>query len=153
MTTPRTTTSRTTSPTTGTDAPAAGTAATGRLLRTALLADAAVTGLNGAAYLLAAPVLDDLLGLPTVPLRGVGGFLLGFAVAVGAIGTRRTPRHGAVLTVVAVNLLWVVASVAAAVAGWGSPSTVGAVWIALQAAVVAAFAALQWLGLRARLSS
>jgi hypothetical protein len=79
----------------------------------------------------------------------VGTFLLGFAVALGAISSP-TPRPGAVVTVVAANLLWVVASAAAAVAGWASPSTVGTVWIAVQAAVVAAFAALQWLGLRAR---
>ena len=144
------TTSRTTSGPVRRSATTAGTAPPGRLLRTVLLADAAVTGVNGAAYLLAAPVLDDVLGLPAAPLRGIGVFLLAFAGAVGAVGTRRAIRPGAVVTVVAANLLWVAASAVAAVDGWGSPTLAGTVWTVLQAAVVAAFAALQWTGLRAR---
>ena len=130
-----------------------GTAPPGHLLRTVLRADAAVTGLNGAAYLLAAPVLADVLGLPAAPLRGVGVFLLAFAGAVWAVGSRAAIRPGAVVAVVAANLLWVGASVAIAVAGWGTPTPTGTVWIALQAAVVAAFAVLQEAGLRARTRS
>ena len=58
------------------------------LLRLALRLDAVVTGLNGAAYLLAASLLDDLLGLPAALLRGGGVFLLLFAATVWLVGAR-----------------------------------------------------------------
>ena len=116
------------------------------LLRSSLKLDAAVTGANGAAYLLAAPLLADLLGLPAGWLRGVGAFLLLFGVAVWAVAAR--PARTAVEAVVAANALWVAGSVAVVLAGLGSPTTIGAVWLVLQAAVVAAFAVLQAAGLR-----
>jgi hypothetical protein len=116
------------------------------LLRPALRLDAVVSGLNGAAYLLAAPALADLLGLPTPVLRGLGVFLLVFAALVWAVGDR--PAAPAVRAVVAGNLLWTAGSLAVVAAGLGTPSTVGAVWIVLQAVVVAAFAVAQAAGLR-----
>jgi len=116
------------------------------LLRTALRLDAVVSGLNGAAYLLAAGPLADLLGLDTAVLRGLGVFLLVFAAAVWLVGDR--PAAPAVRTVIAGNLLWAAGSVVAVAAGVGTPTTVGAVWLVLQAVVVAAFAALQATGLR-----
>ncbi|MFD2090837.1 hypothetical protein [Blastococcus deserti] len=120
------------------------------LLTLALRLDAVVTGLNGAAYLALAPFLGELLGLAPGPLRGVGAFLVLFAVGVWAVGSRgRVPVAG-VEAVICLNVLWVAASVAVAVADLGSPSVVGVVWIHLQAAVVAAFAALQIAGLRRR---
>ncbi|MGK5112554.1 MULTISPECIES: hypothetical protein [unclassified Geodermatophilus] len=116
------------------------------LLRLALRLDAVVTGLNGAAYLLAAGPLADLLGLPDGVLRGVGVFLLVYAAAVWLVGDR--PVAPAVRTVVGANLLWAAGSVVVVIADLGTPSTVGAVWLVLQAAVVAAFAVLQAAGLR-----
>ena len=116
------------------------------LLRLALRLDAVVTGANGAAYLLAAPLLADLLGLPAAWLRGAGAFLLLFGVGVWAVGAR--PERTAVEAVVAANALWVTGSVAVVLAGLGSPTTLGAVWLVLQAVVVAAFAVLQAAGLR-----
>lgn len=112
--------------------------------------DAVVTGLNGAGYLAAAAVLDDVLGVPAGPLRALGAFLLVFAAAVGLLGTRTTIADGPVEGVLVANLLWVLASLAAAVGGWHEPTAAGTVWIVLQAAVVAAFAGLQWRGLRFR---
>ncbi|MGY1640228.1 hypothetical protein ACI782_03735 [Geodermatophilus sp. SYSU D00703] len=116
------------------------------LLRVALRLDAVVTGLNGAAYLLAAGPLAGLLGLPAGWLRGAGVFLLAFAAAVWLVGTR--PGPPTVRTVVAANALWAAGSVVAVLAGLGSPTTVGAAWLVLQALVVAAFAVLQAAGLR-----
>jgi hypothetical protein len=120
------------------------------LLRLALRLDAAITGLNGAAYLVAAPLLDDLLGLPAGLLRSTGAALLVYAGAVWLVGARPRPGAGAVRTVIALNALWAVGSVVVVLAGAGTPTTVGAVWIALQAVVVAAFAGLQSAGLRRR---
>ena len=141
MTVPRTTTAPNRTSTTGRGRDDA-------LLRTALRVDAAVTGLNGVGYLVAAPLLDDVLGMPAGPLAGIGGFLLAFAVAVWTVGARPMISTGAAAAVVAANLLWVVASIAAVVGDWGSPTTLGTAWIVLQAAVVAGFAGVQSLGLR-----
>jgi hypothetical protein len=116
------------------------------LLRTALRLDAVVSGLNGAAYLFAAGPLADLLGLDVAVLRVLGGFLLVFAAAVWLVGDR--PAAPAVRTVIAGNLLWTAGSLVAVAAGIGTPTTVGTVWLVLQAVVVAAFAALQAAGLR-----
>ena len=57
-------------------------------LRTALKLDAVVTGANGAAYLVAAGPLEDLLGLSPALLRGIGAFLLLFSAAVWTVAAR-----------------------------------------------------------------
>jgi hypothetical protein len=111
------------------------------LLKPALILDAAVTGLNGVAYLAAAGPLEDLLGLPAAWLRTAGVVLVAFAALV-ALASRR-PSAAAVRAIVAVNAAWAIGSVVFAIAGWGSPETAGTVWIVLQAVVVAGFAELQ----------
>ena len=116
------------------------------LLRLALRLDAVVTAANGAAYLLAAPLITDLLGLPMGWLRGIGAFLLLFGAGVWAVAARPTPP--AVVPVVAANALWAAGSLAVAAAGTDGPTTLGTVWVVLQALVVAGFAALQVAGLR-----
>ena len=118
------------------------------LLRTALTLDAGVTAANGAAYLVLAGPLHDLLGLSEAALRGAGAFLLVYALAVGVLATRPRPAKAAVVAVIAGNAIWAVDSVVAALAGWGDPTTAGTVWMVLQAIVVAGFAALQLAGLK-----
>jgi hypothetical protein len=117
-------------------------------LRGALLLDAAVTGANGAAYLLVAGPLGDLLGLEPALLRGLGAGLLAFALAVWLTATRPAAPRGAVLAIVAVNVAWAAGSVVVAIGGWTSPTTIGALWIVAQALVVGAFAELQATALR-----
>ncbi len=119
-------------------------------LRLALGLDAAVTGVNGVAYLAAAGPLSDLLGLSPGLLRGAGAFLVGFAALVALLARRASPAPAAVLAVVLVNALWAADSVAAALAGWGSPTAIGTVGVLLQGVTVAGFAALQLAALRAR---
>lgn len=68
------------------------------LLRLALKLDAAVTGVNGVAYLAAAEPLEDLLGLPPDLLRPLGAFLVLFAAAVWFAATRPAISGAAVLT-------------------------------------------------------
>ncbi|MGY1697096.1 hypothetical protein ACI780_19520 [Geodermatophilus sp. SYSU D00814] len=120
------------------------------LLRTALRLDAVVTGANGAAYLVAAPLLTDLLGVPPGVLRGLGAFLLAFAAGVALVGARRRVPTGAVEVVVGANALWVAGSVAAVVTDRFDLTAAGTTWVLLQAAVVAGFAALQLTALRTR---
>jgi len=118
------------------------------LLRAALLLDAAVTGVNAVAYLAAAGPLSRLLGYDAGLLRGVGAFLLVFAAAVTVVGTRVPVPRPAAVAVVAVNVAWTAASLAAAATGSGGPTTLGTVWTVLQALVVGGFAALQAAALR-----
>ncbi len=120
------------------------------LIPLALRLDAAVTGANGLAYLAAAGPLEDLLGLDAAFLRTIGGFLLVFAALVWATGARAVPRRGAVRAVIAVNVAWVLGSLALAVFGLASPSSAGTVWAVLQAGVVGVFAELQVAALRRR---
>lgn len=117
-------------------------------LRTVLKLDAFVTGANGVAYLVAAGLLGDLLGLSPALLRGAGAFLIVFAAAVWLTATRPSTPRAAVYAIVAANTIWALDSVVAAIAGWGTPDAAGTVWIVLQAIVVAAFAELQLVGLR-----
>jgi hypothetical protein len=119
----------------------------GALLPAALKLDAVVTAANGAAYLVAAGPLSDLLGLSEGVLRGAGAFLVVFAACVWA--SAAAGGRGA-RAIVAANVAWALASVACAVAAVGSPTTAGTVWIVLQAVVVAGFAELQIAGLRRR---
>ena len=112
-------------------------------LRTALKLDAVVTGANGAAYLLAAGPLEELLGLSPALLRSVGAFLLVFSAAVWAVASRREVSASAALVVIAVNVLWAADSIAFLLSGVSDPTTVGGIWIVMQALVVAGFAALQ----------
>jgi hypothetical protein len=118
------------------------------LLRLALKLDAIVTGANGAAYLVAAGPLGDLLGLSPGLLRGAGAFLLAFAAAVWVAATRPSIPRPAAYAIVGANAIWAIDSVVAAIAGWATPETVGTVWIVLQAIVVAGFAGLQLAGLK-----
>ena len=112
-------------------------------LRTALKLDAIVTGANGAAYLVAAGPLEDLLGLSPALLRSTGAFLLLFSAAVWTVASRPQVSPSAALVVIALNALWAADSIAFLATGVADPTTAGAVWIVMQAVVVAGFAALQ----------
>ncbi|WP_434739594.1 hypothetical protein [Micromonospora sp. SH-82] len=119
-----------------------------KFLRLALKLDAVVTGLNGLAYLVAAPLLGDLFDMSTGLLRGIGIFLTVFAAAVWVVGTRPVVSSAGATAVVVVNAVWVVASLVAAVVGLDGASTIARVWMVMQAAVVGLFAVLQIVGLR-----
>ncbi|RII12374.1 hypothetical protein DSC45_26275 [Streptomyces sp. YIM 130001] len=118
-------------------------------LRRFLAADAAVTSVNGLAYVALSGPLGRLLGVDGALLLALGIGLIAYAAAVGLLARRTDPPALPVRAVVEVNLAWSVLSLIALVA-WLSPSTAGAVWIPLQALVVAGFAGLQYLALRAR---
>ncbi len=117
------------------------------MLRRFLALDAAVTGVNGLAYVAASGPLGRLLGIDAAVLLGLGVFLTLFAAQVGYLASRRQPPRLPVKLVIEANLLWAVLSVAA-LALWFEPSAAGAVWIPLQALTVAGFAVLQWSALR-----
>ncbi|MEW2114057.1 hypothetical protein AB0945_02465 [Streptomyces sp. NPDC005474] len=118
------------------------------MLRRFLALDALVTGVNAVAYLVAAGPLARLFGVGSGLLLEIGLFLAVFAGAVGWLASRARPAVLAVRAVIEINVVWAVLSCVAVVL-WITPSTAGAVWALLQAAVVAGFAALQYVSLRA----
>ena len=118
------------------------------LLRRVLLADSVVVGASGVLLALAAGPLGDLFELPVLLLRIVGLALLPYAAFVYYVASReRIPRSGA-WAVVGFNMLWVVASLLLLVTGWVDPSGIGIAFIIAQALLVAAFADVEYLGLR-----
>jgi hypothetical protein len=114
------------------------------LLRLVLAVDAAVTGVNGVAYLAAAGPLEDLLGVDAGLLRGLGAFLVAFAAMVAVVASRPKVSRGLVTAIAEANAAWAIGSLAFAIAQVSSPTAVGTVWTVMQAIVVAGFAALQW---------
>ncbi|MFE0106313.1 hypothetical protein [Streptomyces sp. NPDC059009] len=118
------------------------------MLRRFLGLDAVVTGVNGLAYAAASGPLGRLLGVDGELLLTLGLGLVVYAAGVGVLAARTRPPVLGVRAVVEINAVWAVLSVVA-LAAWLSPSAAGAVWIPLQALVVAGFAAVQHGALRA----
>jgi hypothetical protein len=119
-----------------------------RLLRRSLNLDAVASGGLGLLLAAAGSLLDEPLGIPASVLVPVGVFLVAYAAALWFVGSRPRVSRPAVWVVVVGNLLWVAASVVAAIAGWWSPTPVGTAFVLAQAAAVALFAELQFTGLR-----
>ncbi|WP_330281768.1 hypothetical protein [Streptomyces sp. NBC_00588] len=118
-------------------------------LRRFLALDAVVTGANGLAYLAASGPLGRFFGVGPDLLLALGTVLAVYGVAVGLLAARARPAALPVRAVIETNLAWTVLSFLA-LALWLEPSTAGAVWTVLQAVVVAGFAVLQHLALKAR---
>ncbi len=117
-------------------------------LRRALQADFLVTGSAGVLLTLAAGPLGDLFDLPVALLRATGIVLLPYTAFVVYVATRaEIPRRGAG-AIVALNLVWAVASLVLLVTGWVDPSGIGIAFVVAQAAIVSVFAGLQFAGLR-----
>ena len=121
------------------------------LIRFALVADAAATVATGALLAVGASLLADLTGLPASATLPLGLFLIVFAAFVGWVGMQRETPCGAAMLIVIVNAAWVVASILVVLAGAFPLTLLGVAFVLVQAVAVAAFVALQWVGLgRAR---
>jgi hypothetical protein len=120
----------------------------GEMLRRVMLADGVVSGSTGLLLALAAGPLADLLGLPGTLLRLAGIGLIPFAALVIVLATRATLSRLAVWDLIALNLLWVAGSLVLLLSGWVDPTAVGVAFTLAQALIVAAFAELQYIGLR-----
>jgi hypothetical protein len=118
------------------------------LLRFALRLDGWVSALAGLLTLLLRPALTPLLGAPPDWIFGLGVFMLCYGVFIGWTAGRSQLATALVWTLVIGNGLWVVASVALAFSSWIEPTVWGQAVILAQAAAVAVFAELEYLGLR-----
>jgi Na+-translocating ferredoxin:NAD+ oxidoreductase RnfA subunit len=97
---------------------------------------------------LGAPMLGQFLSLPTSLLFAAGLILVPYAGLVAYLGTRARLQPSAVWTLIVCNVLWGIDCVIVAVSGWVEPTTLGYAFILIQVVVVAAFAELQYVGLR-----
>ncbi|MGK8465682.1 hypothetical protein [Nocardia cyriacigeorgica] len=118
------------------------------LLRFSLRLDAVVTAANGLAYLALSGPIESLLGLDTAVGIPIGIFLTLYGIGVALVGFPANINPVAVRAVITGNAAWVVVSLAALIAGVLDVNAIGTVWAVLQAIVVGAFAAMQYLGLR-----
>jgi hypothetical protein len=116
------------------------------LLRFALLADAAASGLMGVLTAAGAGLLAPFLGLPSPLLFWAGLLLIPFALFVAWTGTREQLPSGAVGAVVIVNLAWVAGSFALLALLPHAPTALGYVFVIAQALAVLVLALMQWIG-------
>jgi len=117
-------------------------------LRNVLAVDAAMSLAAGAVSVLGAGLLAPLLGLPQPLLFWAGLFLLPWSAFLFALSRRAELSRLLLVDVIAINGLWVVASVAILVAGLVTPNVLGIAFLLVQAAAVAVLAELQFMGLR-----
>lgn len=117
-------------------------------LRTVIAADAAACGLAGLVLAFEAAALAAPLGLSPDLMQPVGLFLIGYAALLGWLASRTAMPRAAVWSLVGVNLLWAVESLALVALGWAQPTTFGLVVLGAQALGALVVADLQFLALR-----
>ena len=123
------------------------TVAPSRLLKSALLFDAAGSGAIAALHLALPDTLHDALGLPPTLLTATGLFLAGYVLVLVVLARSSAVWSALVWLVVAGNVGWAAASVVLMVTEAVPATPLGATYIAAQAAAVMLFAGLEWRGL------
>jgi len=117
-------------------------------LRQVLLLDAVATGATAVLLVTTAGFLAGPLGLPEALLRGAGLVLVPFVALVAWTAFREPSPTGAVLTIIAGNVIWVAASLLLLISGYVAPTLAGYGLVTAQALVVGLFAELQMIALR-----
>lgn len=117
-------------------------------LKNVLTINALTSGATGLGLVLFSKAIAALFGVTNaIPFVGVGIFLFAFAVLV-FVESRRNPHQlGSVRTIITLDIVWVVVSLAVVLLQLFSLSTVGYVLITAVALWVAAMAFLQSRGL------
>lgn len=119
-----------------------------KLLRLALIADAAASLGLGALMIAAAGFLAGLTALPAGLLFWAGVALLPWGAFIVWAGTRADVPRLAVQIVIEVNLLWTIGSFALMAFGAIHPNALGVAFVAVQALAVLGLAVVQWIALR-----
>ena len=115
-----------------------------RLLRVVLRTDAIASGISGLAFL----GTKEVFGLPSALALTTGVFLLVFAAGVWLAASPGVLNTKAVITIIGLNISWVVASVVVLAAGLLPLTALGVGYAIVQAVAVAAIAELEFMGLR-----
>lgn len=117
-------------------------------LRQSVLGDGIMSGVFGVALIAGAAPLSPLLGMPAAFLFWIGVALLPWMASLIVIGRQERPKAGAVETVIAVNALWVLGSIAFAIWSPFGMTAFGFAFVAAQGIAVALIAELQFSALR-----
>lgn len=117
-------------------------------LRRALIIDAVISGASGLLMLAGAAPLSRILGVSTELLTSAGLSLLPFTAFLIWLCTRAALPRTTVWLVIALNIGWVIGSIALLFVDGLNPSGFGIAFILVQAIAVAAFAEIQYVGLR-----
>jgi hypothetical protein len=117
-------------------------------LRRAILGDAIFSGASAVLLSFGAGALAPFLNLPETLLRESGLFLIAYAALVGWLGTRPSMPKALVVTAIAGNAAWTVASIVLLFSGAVTPNLLGEAFVMAQAIAVGALAELQYIGLR-----
>ena len=121
---------------------------TSTFLRRVLLVDAATCFATGVLLALGAAQLEGVLGLPAQLSRYAGLSLLPFAVFLIYVARRESLSPPMVWAVIVANALWTIDSILLLLSGWIEPTTLGLLFVLVQAFGVAVFVALEYFGLR-----
>ena len=117
-------------------------------LRRALVLDCVISGISAAALLIGSDTFAALLGTSALFIRYAGASLVPFAAFVLYLSQRDPVSRAAVWTVIALNAAWVAGSILLLFTTLVAPTTIGTAFVILQAIAVAAFAEMQYVGLR-----
>jgi hypothetical protein len=107
--------------------------------------DAVASGVGALPLLIGAEWLSPHFGLPVTFLRVVGIVLVPWVVLLLLVAARPGRSSFAIGLVIVANVLWVVASAGLLIADVVSPTPLGIAVVIVQAALVVAFASLQYL--------
>ena len=118
-------------------------------LRTALTADAVVSGGVAALQLTAASWLSELLMLPRTLLVESGAFLVAYTVLLVALARSARVPSAVVGIIVLGNIAWAVGCLGLLAMDAPAPSRLGVAFVLVQALAVLLFAALEYVGLNA----
>jgi hypothetical protein len=119
-----------------------------KLLRLALRADAVGCAALGLLTLGIGPLLKDGLGLPLIVLEPLSLVLLASAVLIWFVAAQPRISRAAAWTIIALNALWVLDSLAALAFGWLTLTTLGVAFVIAQAIATAIVADLEFVALR-----
>ncbi|RNL65364.1 hypothetical protein EFK50_05240 [Nocardioides marmoriginsengisoli] len=116
------------------------------MLNLALRLDVLASGGLGLLLLVLTGPAEDELGMPVGFTVGAALVMIGWAGFVAWVSAR--PSRGLVTEVVALNLVYVAASVLVAVSGWVDLTDLGVAFVLLQGLAVLGLTVWQFLGLR-----
>jgi hypothetical protein len=119
------------------------------LLKTALVADAVVTGAAAVLQLTAASWLSELLVLPRALLIESGAFLVAYTALLIVLARSARVPSAIIAIIILGNVGWAVGCAALLITDTLSPSGLGVAFVIMQAAAVLVFATLEYQGLKA----
>lgn len=118
------------------------------MLKRALLANAAFSGLSGLLIVVFQSKIAALSGFPGLALWPVGVVLMGFSAHITWLATRTDVDRTAVGSIIASDFAWVIAT-PVVLWIWRDSFTPAGLWLLIGVGlVVLIFAELQWVGMR-----